>query len=94
MYDVLEPGADGWLRGGEPWEPTQPFYAVLGDPIAHSLSPAMQNAALREREIEAEYLAGPDRRGPAARPEEGSGLGRPGRLQRDRAPQGSGRRAL
>jgi shikimate dehydrogenase len=56
MYDVLEPGADGWLRGGEPWEPTQPFYAVLGDPIAHSLSPTIQNAALREREIDTEYV--------------------------------------
>jgi shikimate dehydrogenase len=29
----------------------------MGDPVAHSLSPDMHNAALREREIDAEYLA-------------------------------------
>ncbi len=55
MFDVLELDADGWRRAGEPWTPTSPFYAVLGDPIAHSLSPAMQNAALMERELEAHY---------------------------------------
>lgn len=57
MADVVELGADGWLRNGEPWQPLDPFYAVLGDPVAHSRSPRMQNAALREREIDAEYLA-------------------------------------
>ncbi len=55
MFEVLELDAEGWRRDGEPWVPTRPFYAVLGDPIAHSLSPAMQNAALMEREIDAEY---------------------------------------
>ena len=30
-------------------------FAVIGDPIAHSLSPAMQNAALKELDPEAEY---------------------------------------
>jgi len=57
VLDLLELGADGWRRNGEPWTPLQPFYGVLGDPVAHSLSPAMHNAALMDREIEAEYLA-------------------------------------
>jgi len=57
MHDVLELGGDGWLRNGEPWQPSAPFYAVLGNPIAHSLSPNMHNAALMERELETEYLA-------------------------------------
>jgi shikimate dehydrogenase len=56
VADVLELGAEGWLRQGEPWQPSGPFYAVLGDPVSHSLSPAMHSAALREREIDAEYL--------------------------------------
>jgi len=55
--DLLELGSGGWLRNGEAWQPSEPFYGVLGDPVAHSLSPVMQNAALREREIDAEYLA-------------------------------------
>jgi len=29
--------------------------AVIGDPVAHSLSPAMQNAALREEQIDLQY---------------------------------------
>lgn len=57
MNGRLELGTEGWLRDGEPWEPLRPFYAVLGDPVDHSLSPAMQNAALAERELDAEYLA-------------------------------------
>jgi len=57
MAVLLELGADGWRQDGAPWEPTRPFYAVIGDPIAHSLSPEMQNAGLRAREIDAEYYA-------------------------------------
>jgi len=57
LADVVELGADRWLRNGEPWQPLGPFYAVLGDPVAHSYSPRMQNAALKEREIDAEYVA-------------------------------------
>jgi len=57
VLDVLELGAEGWRHNGEPWVPQRPFYGVLGDPVAHSLSPNMHNAALREREIDAEYLA-------------------------------------
>ena len=32
-------------------------YAVIGDPIAHSMSPAMQNDAFRSEKLDAEYLA-------------------------------------
>lgn len=57
MNEVLELGPEGWLQDGAPWEPAGPFYAVLGDPVSHSRSPAMQNAALAEREIDADYFA-------------------------------------
>ena len=56
MSEVLELGSDGWLLDGQPWEPNGPFYGVMGDPIGHSRSPAMQTAALAEREIDADYL--------------------------------------
>ena len=56
MYDILELDGDGWRRSGEAWAPTAPFFAVLGDPIDHSLSPAMHNAGLMARELETEYL--------------------------------------
>jgi shikimate dehydrogenase len=55
MNDYLEMTPDGWRLAGESWEPVGPFYAVLGDPIGHSLSPAMQNAAMAERGIDSEY---------------------------------------
>jgi len=56
MNEVLTLGSDGWLLGGHPWQPDGPWFAVLGDPIAHSLSPRIQNAALQERELDALYL--------------------------------------
>ncbi len=55
--EVLELSGDEWLLDGRPWEPHGGFYAVLGDPVGHSRSPAIQNAALAEREIDADYLA-------------------------------------
>jgi shikimate dehydrogenase len=54
---ALRPDGDGWLRGGEVWEPPGPFYAVLGDPVAHSLSPALQGAALRATGLAYAYHA-------------------------------------
>lgn len=41
--------------GTEP--PRAPFYAVLGHPVAHSKSPAMQQAALDALAIDARYVA-------------------------------------
>lgn len=55
MSGILELGASGWLLAGESWQPEKPFYAVLGRPVAHSLSPRMQNAALAERELDHQY---------------------------------------
>lgn len=57
MDNILEISNDGWLLDGTPWQPVRPFYAVLGDPIAHSLSPHMQNAALMDRHLDEEYYA-------------------------------------
>jgi shikimate dehydrogenase len=37
--------------------PNRSLYVILGDPIAHSLSPAMQNAAFDELGIDARYVA-------------------------------------
>ncbi len=56
MVDVLELSPDGWSAKGRIWQPDNNFYAVLGDPIAHSLSPEMQNAALGERGLPHQYL--------------------------------------
>ncbi len=53
----LRLGPDGWLREGRPWVPALPFYAVIGDPVGHSLSPRLQGAALAERRLPHEYLA-------------------------------------
>lgn len=57
MNEVLELSGDQWLLDGRPWQPHGGFYAVLGDPVGHSRSPAIQNAALAEREIDADYMA-------------------------------------
>lgn len=46
---------DGWAKsGGRLFPPAR--LAVIGDPVAHSLSPEMHNAALRARGIEAQYV--------------------------------------
>lgn len=39
------------------WKPTRPTYGVVGYPVAHSLSPAMHEAAFRALKIDAQYLA-------------------------------------
>lgn len=54
---VVRLGPEGWLRDGAPWAPRLPFYAVIGDPVGHSLSPRMHTAALAERRLPHEYLA-------------------------------------
>ena len=56
MGEILEFGPEGWLLGGHAWRPDGPFYVVMGDPIAHSLSPRMQGAALMDRELDNQYL--------------------------------------
>lgn len=53
---ALAPGG-GWLRGGRAWRPDGDFYAVTGDPVAHSLSPVLQGAALAARGLPYAYLA-------------------------------------
>lgn len=50
-------GPAGWLRDGADWVPPQPFYAVIGDPVGHSLSPRLHGAALAERGLPHEYVA-------------------------------------
>jgi len=55
--DIVEFGPAGWRRDSDEWQPDEPFYAVLGDPIDHSLSPSIQNAALNDREMPHEYVA-------------------------------------
>ena len=54
---ALAPGASGWRLGGDDWRPAGDLYAVFGDPVSHSLSPAIQTAALRARAIDAEFRA-------------------------------------
>lgn len=53
----LAPGAASWLRDGLPWTPPRPFYAVVGDPVGHSLSPRFQGAALRAAGLAFDYRA-------------------------------------
>ncbi|MBK7701597.1 MAG: hypothetical protein IPI34_01255 [bacterium] len=53
----LAPDAASWLRDGLPWTPPRPFYAVVGDPVGHSLSPRFQGAALRAAGLAFDYRA-------------------------------------
>ena len=39
------------------WKPARPTYGVVGYPVAHSLSPAMHQAAFRALNLDAQYLA-------------------------------------
>ena len=53
----LAPDGASWRRDGRPWAPSRPFYAVVGDPVGHSLSPRFQGAALRAAGLAFDYLA-------------------------------------
>ena len=55
--DLVAVVPGGFTRGGEAWTPTEPFYAVIGDPVAHSLSPRLHNAGMEDRELATEYVA-------------------------------------
>ncbi len=57
MHSILEISNNRWVLDGSPWVASRPFYAVIGDPISHSLSPHMQNAALMDRQLDDEYFA-------------------------------------
>jgi shikimate dehydrogenase len=53
----LAPAATSWQCDGRPWSPPRPFYAVAGDPVAHSLSPRIQGAALTAAGLAFDYRA-------------------------------------
>jgi len=53
----LAPDGASWRRNGRPWTPPRPFYAVVGAPVGHSLSPRFQGAALRAAGLAFDYLA-------------------------------------
>jgi len=57
VAEPLRLDAQGWRRDGRLWQPALPFYAVIGDPVTHSLSPRLHTAALSERGLAHEYLA-------------------------------------
>ncbi|WP_244232706.1 shikimate dehydrogenase family protein [Methylacidiphilum caldifontis] len=44
------------LKDLRDFEPNKPSYAVLGKPIAHSLSPLFQNAAFKKLSLDAVYI--------------------------------------
>lgn len=44
------------LKDLKEFYPTEPCYAVLGKPIAHSLSPVFQKAAFRQLALDADYI--------------------------------------
>lgn len=55
---ILRFGPGGLVRADDPAHAVDfPTLAVLGDPIAHSLSPLLHRAALRERGVDASYAA-------------------------------------
>lgn len=66
-YAALEPGLEsapgqvtiGELRGRYAWDRIQPWtklYGVIGDPVAHSLSPAVHNAVFAQEALDATFL--------------------------------------
>ncbi len=57
MAEPIRIAPQGWLQGASAWLPGEDFYAVIGDPVAHSLSPRMHTAALAERALPHRYVA-------------------------------------
>ena len=50
-------GGESGRRHGAVIDGSTRVFALLGDPVAHSLSPAMQNAAFRALGLRAVYVA-------------------------------------
>ena len=69
------------------------MFGVIGDPVAHSLSPLLHNTAFRQLGINAVYLPFRVPRGDLAAVPQGVRAARAARLQRHDAAQGSGRDA-
>ncbi|HPF34523.1 MAG TPA: shikimate dehydrogenase (NADP+) [Candidatus Krumholzibacteria bacterium] len=53
---TLAPRAGALLSEGRPWRTKRILFGVVGDPVAHSLSPAFQNAALDAEDFVADYV--------------------------------------
>lgn len=53
---TLAPRASALLLDGRPWRSQRILFGVVGDPVAHSLSPTFQNAALDAEDFVADYV--------------------------------------
>lgn len=53
---TLAPRAAALLEQERPWRGRRLLFGVIGDPVAHSLSPVLQNAALDAEDFVADYV--------------------------------------